>query len=104
MENLIDNLIALQNVLINQTEEKWNQLLKGSKKSRNLLLKINVTDVTKQIYSKMEKIHDSMVKLGLEDAEEYKEKEDDLFFDYDELQSLFEEYEETIGVEIVKQN
>lgn len=103
MEGLIDDLTNLLTVLSNQTEEKWNHILKGSKKSRNLLSHLNITEVTNQISIHMKNIYDSMIKLGLEDAEEYKEKEDDLVFDYDELQSLFEEYEETIGADIVKQ-
>ena len=99
MESLSGNLTSLLTILTNQTEEKWTRLLK----SRSLLSRLNVTEVTNLISTTMKKIYESMIKLGFENIEQYQENEDDLVFDYNELQSLLEEYEEVVGSDIIYQ-
>lgn len=101
MESLNINLKSLSTIVTNQSEDKWSELLKKSAKARILMKNFDFIEVTNIITNSMNNIYESMINLGFDGIEKYNEKDDDLVFDYNELQSILEDYKEVIGSVII---
>lgn len=101
MESLSKNLKALTTIIANQSENKWSEILKKSSKAKTLIKNLKITEVTKEITNTMENIYESMKNLGFDDIDKYVEVDDDLVFDYNELQSILEDYVDVLGAKII---